>query len=185
MSYLFLSAWEGEWFYRRVCGWIGHLTLLFRLIQPLGWQEWKIIVEDIIVDLSGPEISPATSGYTKEVEDMLKMLSPSTTSFIKNLPAIEGRHTSLLSVRLLRSVWALECWGLRIWLLHTRIAGWSVLSTRWIYEHLGRTIAGYWCGAQCAAAEHIASRTECWESRCRERALRRRQIWTKPEWICP
>ena len=85
------------------------MTLLFRLLQPLGWQEWKIIVEDIIVDLSGPEFSAATSGYTKEVEDMLKMLSPSTTSFIKNLPAIEGRHTSLLSVRLLRSVWALEC----------------------------------------------------------------------------
>jgi len=40
--------------------------------------------------MKGPEISPATSGYTKEVEDMLKMLSPSTTSFIKNLPAIEG-----------------------------------------------------------------------------------------------
>jgi len=73
------------------------VTLLFRLLQPLGWQEWKIIVEDIIVDLSGPEFSAATSGYTKEVEDMLKMLSPSTTSFIKNLPAIEGRHTSLLS----------------------------------------------------------------------------------------
>jgi len=66
------------------------VTLLFRLLQPLGWQEWKIIVEDIIVDLSGPEFSAATSGYTKEVEDMLKMLSPSTTSFIKNLPAIEG-----------------------------------------------------------------------------------------------
>jgi hypothetical protein len=71
------------------------VTLLFRLLQPLGWQEWKIIVEDIIVDLSGPEFSAATSGYTKEVEDMLKMLSPSTMSFIKNLPAIEGRHTSL------------------------------------------------------------------------------------------
>ncbi|RLM92057.1 cleavage stimulation factor subunit 77 [Panicum miliaceum] len=73
-----------------VCGWIVHVTLLFRLLQPLGWQEWKVIVEDIIVDLSGPEFSAATSGYTKEVEDMLKMLSPSTTSFIKNLPAIEG-----------------------------------------------------------------------------------------------
>jgi len=40
--------------------------------------------------MKGPEFSAATSGYTKEVEDMLKMLSPSTTSFIKNLPAIEG-----------------------------------------------------------------------------------------------
>ncbi|CAL4952381.1 unnamed protein product [Urochloa decumbens] len=38
----------------------------------------------------GTEFSAATSGYTKEVEDTLKMLSPATASFIKNLPAIEG-----------------------------------------------------------------------------------------------
>ncbi|CAO2205155.1 unnamed protein product [Urochloa humidicola] len=36
------------------------------------------------------DFSAATSGYTKEVEDTLKMLSPATASFIKNLPAIEG-----------------------------------------------------------------------------------------------
>ncbi|CAO2161573.1 unnamed protein product [Urochloa humidicola] len=38
----------------------------------------------------GTEFSATTSGYTKEVEDTLKMLSPATASFIKNLPAIEG-----------------------------------------------------------------------------------------------
>ncbi|CAO2175091.1 unnamed protein product [Urochloa humidicola] len=38
----------------------------------------------------GTEFSATTSGYTKEVEDTLKMLPPATASFIKNLPAIEG-----------------------------------------------------------------------------------------------
>ncbi|TVU34518.1 hypothetical protein EJB05_16353 [Eragrostis curvula] len=41
--------------------------------------------------MKGPEFSAsAPSGYTKEVEEILKMLPPSTMSFIKNLPAIEG-----------------------------------------------------------------------------------------------
>ncbi|XP_062232368.1 cleavage stimulation factor subunit 77 [Phragmites australis] len=40
--------------------------------------------------MKGPEFSASTSGYTKDVEETLKMLSSSTMSFIKNLPAIEG-----------------------------------------------------------------------------------------------
>ncbi|XP_066364489.1 cleavage stimulation factor subunit 77 isoform X2 [Miscanthus floridulus] len=40
--------------------------------------------------MKGPEFAATSSGYTKEVEDMLKVLSPSVVSFIKNLPAIEG-----------------------------------------------------------------------------------------------
>jgi hypothetical protein len=44
---------------------------------------------------TGPEFAATSSGgYTKEVEDMLKVLSPSMVSFIKNLPAIEGIHPS-------------------------------------------------------------------------------------------
>ena len=68
-----------------VCGVIGHGTLLFTF--PLGWQwqtEWKIIVDS----WTGPEFAATGSGYTKEVEDMLKVLSPWMVSFIKNLPAI-------------------------------------------------------------------------------------------------
>jgi len=72
-----------------VCGVIGHGTLLFSF--PLGWQaEWKITVDS----WTGPEFAATSSGYTKEVEDMLKVLSPSMVSFIKNLPAIEGIHPS-------------------------------------------------------------------------------------------
>jgi len=69
-----------------VCGVIGHGTLLFTF--PLGWQwqtEWKIIVDS----WTGPEFAATGSGYTKEVEDMLKVLSPWMVSFIKNLPAIK------------------------------------------------------------------------------------------------
>jgi len=40
--------------------------------------------------MKGPEFAATSSGYTKEVEDMLKVLSPMMVSFIKNLPAIEG-----------------------------------------------------------------------------------------------
>lgn len=43
---------------------------------------------------TGPEFAATSSGYTKEVEDMLKVLSPMMVSFIKNLPAIEGIHPS-------------------------------------------------------------------------------------------
>ena len=67
-----------------VCGVIGHGTLLFSF--PLGWQaEWKITVDS----WTGPEFAATSSGYTKEVEDMLKVLSPWMVSFIKNLPAIK------------------------------------------------------------------------------------------------
>ncbi|AQK85610.1 Cleavage stimulation factor subunit 77 [Zea mays] len=40
--------------------------------------------------MKGPEFAATSSGYTKEVEATLKVLSPSMVSFIKNLPAIEG-----------------------------------------------------------------------------------------------
>ncbi|KAK3161239.1 hypothetical protein QOZ80_1BG0074310 [Eleusine coracana subsp. coracana] len=38
--------------------------------------------------MKGPEFSAST--HSKEVEEILKMLTPSTMSFVKNLPAIEG-----------------------------------------------------------------------------------------------
>ncbi|KAG8049034.1 hypothetical protein GUJ93_ZPchr0009g1111 [Zizania palustris] len=40
--------------------------------------------------MKGPDFSTTSSGYTKEVEEILKMFSPQMTSFITNLPAIEG-----------------------------------------------------------------------------------------------
>ncbi|KAL6841494.1 hypothetical protein ACP4OV_028637 [Aristida adscensionis] len=40
--------------------------------------------------MKGAELSATASGYTKEVDDILKMLSPQAMSFVKNLPAIEG-----------------------------------------------------------------------------------------------
>ncbi|KAL5205201.1 hypothetical protein ABZP36_033410 [Zizania latifolia] len=40
--------------------------------------------------IKGPDFSTTSSGYTKEVEEILKRLSPQMTSFITNLPAIEG-----------------------------------------------------------------------------------------------
>ncbi|GJN18434.1 hypothetical protein PR202_gb05597 [Eleusine coracana subsp. coracana] len=41
--------------------------------------------------MKGPEFSAST--HSKEVEEILKMLTPSTMSFVKNLPAIEGDLT--------------------------------------------------------------------------------------------
>ncbi|KAM0883965.1 hypothetical protein ACQ4PT_031294 [Festuca glaucescens] len=40
--------------------------------------------------IKGPVIAATSSGYTKEVDDIFKMLSPPIMSFITNLPAIEG-----------------------------------------------------------------------------------------------
>lgn len=40
--------------------------------------------------MKGPVISTTSSGYTKEVDEIFKMLSPPIMSFITNLPAIEG-----------------------------------------------------------------------------------------------
>ncbi|VAH72485.1 unnamed protein product [Triticum turgidum subsp. durum] len=40
--------------------------------------------------MKGPVISATSSGYTKEVDEIFKMLSPPLMSFITNLPAIEG-----------------------------------------------------------------------------------------------
>lgn len=40
--------------------------------------------------LSGPDFSTTASGYTKEIDEILKRLSPQMMSFITNLPAIEG-----------------------------------------------------------------------------------------------
>lgn len=40
--------------------------------------------------MKGPVFSGTSSGYTKDVEEIFKMLSPPMMSFITNLPAIEG-----------------------------------------------------------------------------------------------
>ncbi|XP_052139476.1 cleavage stimulation factor subunit 77 isoform X2 [Oryza glaberrima] len=40
--------------------------------------------------MKGPDFSTTASGYTKEIDEILKRLSPQMMSFITNLPAIEG-----------------------------------------------------------------------------------------------
>jgi hypothetical protein len=48
------------------------------------------LTHETVVNLSGPVITATSSGYTKEVDDIFKMLSPPIMTFITNLPAIEG-----------------------------------------------------------------------------------------------
>uniref|UniRef100_A0ACD5XRS7 Uncharacterized protein n=1 Tax=Avena sativa TaxID=4498 RepID=A0ACD5XRS7_AVESA len=57
-----------------------------RVVRP---ETSRMIIYDPR-QIKGPVIAATSSGYTKEVDEIFKMLSPPIMSFITNLPAIEG-----------------------------------------------------------------------------------------------
>lgn len=62
------------------------LPLSARVVRP---ETSRMVIYDPR-QIKGPVITATSSGYTKEVDDIFKMLSPPIMSFITNLPAIEG-----------------------------------------------------------------------------------------------
>jgi cleavage stimulation factor subunit 3 len=66
------------------------------IIPVMNTQLSRLLSSSLIIDLPGSDFSGGTGGYTKEVDEILKMLTPSTMSFVKNLPAIEGTPSSLI-----------------------------------------------------------------------------------------
>ncbi|GJM93962.1 hypothetical protein PR202_ga10565 [Eleusine coracana subsp. coracana] len=66
----------------------GDLSSMLKLYGSLAMLIKRVGLSS---EARGPEFSAGT--HSKEVEEILKMLTPSTMSFVKNLPAIEGDLT--------------------------------------------------------------------------------------------